>query len=272
MGETSVIRSLATLAAEDRRRAAFWYGEFLAALRIIERADIEPERMSGSWAGAMGHTQFMPSTYIAHAVDFDRDGRRDIWRSAADALASAASYLRASGWRPGEPWGFEVILPDGFDFALSAPEQAQTSAAWERLGLKRPGGVDWPQIGIDLQLVLPAGAHGPAFLVTGNFGALLSYNPAVAYALAVGHLADRIAGGPPIIGAWPADGRALGRAEREEMQRRLAQRGLDTGGTDGIIGDRSRAAIRTYQRWRQLPEDGHPSLDLLERLRQDDGG
>jgi membrane-bound lytic murein transglycosylase B len=270
MGENSVIRSLATLAAEDGRRASFWRGELFAAFRILERGDIEAERMTGSWAGAMGHTQFMPSTYIAHAIDFDRDGRRDIWGSAADAVASAASYLRASGWRAGEPWGFEVVLPESFEFALSAPERAQPSAAWEGLGLRRAGGAMWPQCHSDLQLVLPAGAQGPAFLVTANFRAILRYNPAVAYALAVGHLADRIAGGAPISGRWPMDDMPLGRPERKELQRRLVQRGHDTGGIDGIIGDRSRAAIRTYQRSRQLPEDGYPNHNLLERLRQED--
>jgi membrane-bound lytic murein transglycosylase B len=272
MGENSVIRSLATLAVEDGRRAAFWHGELFAALRILGRGDIEPERMTGSWAGAMGHTQFMPSTYIAHAVDFDRDGRRDIWGSAADAVASAANYLRASGWRAGEPWGFEVALPEGFEFALSGSERAQPSAAWEKLGLRRPDGTVWPRSPSHLQLLLPAGAQGPAFLVTANFRSLLHYNPALVYALAVGHLADRIAGGAPIIGRWPVDDMPLGRPEREELQQRLAQRGFETGGIDGIIGDRTRAAIRTYQRSRQLPEDGHPSFNLIERLRHEDGG
>jgi membrane-bound lytic murein transglycosylase B len=220
----------------------------------------------------MGHTQFMPSTYIAHAVDFDRDGRRDIWGSAPDALASAASYLRASGWQRGEPWGFDVVLPQGFDYALSAPERAQPAAAWERLAVRRPAGAGWPKSQSDLRLLLPAGAHGPAFLVTPNFRALLSYNPALTYALAVGHLADRIGGGAPIVGPWPADDAPLGRPEREELQQRLVQRGLDTGGIDGIVGDRTRAAIRTYQRGLQLPEDGHPSVHLLERLRRGEGG
>lgn len=272
MGEKSVIRSLATLAAEDGRRAAFWRGELFAALRILERGDIDADRMTGSWAGAMGHTQFMPSTYIAHAVDFDRDGKRDLWGSAADAVASAANYLRASGWRPGEPWGFEVVLPQGFEYGLSDPARAQSSAAWESLGLKLPSGATWPKSQSDLQLVLPAGAQGPAFLVTTNFRALLSYNPALVYALAVGHLAERIAGGASIMGPWPVDDMPLGRAEREELQRRLARRGLATGGIDGILGDQSRAAIRTYQRSRQLPEDGHPSHHLLQRLRQEDTG
>jgi membrane-bound lytic murein transglycosylase B len=272
MGEYGVVRSLSTLAVEDGRRATFWRSELLAALRILERGDIDPERMTGSWAGAMGHTQFMPSTYVAHAVDFDGDGRRNIWGSAPDALASAASYLRASGWRRSEPWGLEVTLPQGFDYALSAPDRAQPPAAWERLGVGPPAGAKWPKSQSDLQLVLPAGARGPAFLVTPNFRALLSYNPALTYAVAVGHLADRIAGGAPIMGPWPMDDMPLDRPEREELQQRLVQRGFDTGGIDGIIGDRTRDAIRTFQRGRQLPEDGHPSLNLLERLRHEAGG
>jgi membrane-bound lytic murein transglycosylase B len=180
--------------------------------------------------------------------------------------------LQASGWRPGETWGFEVVLPQGFEYELSDPARAQPSAAWESLGLKLPPGAVWPKSQSALQLVLPAGAQGPAFLVTANFWALLSYNPALVYALAIGHLGDRIASGVPITAPWPVDDVSLGRPEREELQGRLARRGLATGGIDGILGDQSRAAIRTYQRSRQLPEDGHPSHNLLQRLRQEDAG
>lgn len=270
-GDRHVIRSLATLAAGDERRPRFWRAEFLAALRILERGDVAPDRMTGSWAGAMGHTQFMPTTYLVHAVDFDRDGRRDIWDSVADGLASTANYLKASGWRIEDPWGFEVILPDGFDYALSAPGRAQPAAYWRKLGVKRPGGIAIRDTVSPLQLILPAGAKGPAFLVTGNFRAILRYNPAEAYALSVGHLADRIAGGEPVMSAWPEADRPLARGEREELQKRLLDRGLDTGAPDGIIGRQSRAAIRAFQRTRGLPEDGYPSLQLLELLRQTDG-
>jgi len=266
-GTRSVIRSLATLAAGDERRPRFWRAEFIAALRILEQGDIAPERMTGSWAGAMGHTQFMPTTYRAHAVDFDRDGRRNIWDSAVDGLASTANYLKASGWRPEDPWGFEVVLPKGFDYSLSAPGRAQPVSFWRQRGVKRPGGVAVRETVSPLQLILPAGAQGPAFLVTGNFRAILRYNPAEAYALAVGHLADRIAGGEPVMTAWPASDRPLARAEREELQKLLRQHGLDTGMADGIIGTQSRAAIRAFQRARGLPEDGYPSLQLLDRLR-----
>ncbi|MCL4766485.1 MAG: lytic murein transglycosylase [Hyphomicrobiaceae bacterium] len=270
-GERSVIRSLATLAAGDARRPRFWRAELIAALRILEQGDVAPERMTGSWAGAMGHTQFMPTTYRARAVDFDRDGRRDIWGSISDSLASTANYLKASGWRTGDPWGFEVILPDGFDHALSGPGRSQPASAWRRLGVVRPGGVAVRETASPLQLLLPAGAQGPAFLVTGNFRAILRYNPAVAYALAVGHLADRIAGGEPVMASWPVSDRPLARAEREELQSRLRQHGLDTGLPDGIIGNQSRAAIRAFQRIRGLPEDGYPSQRLLDVLRQAGG-
>jgi membrane-bound lytic murein transglycosylase B len=216
----------------------------------------------------MGHTQFMPTTYRAHAVDFDKDGRRNIWDSAADGLASTANYLKASGWRAEDPWGFEVVLPKGFDFGLSAPGRAQPASFWQQAGVKRPGGIAVRETTSPLQLILPAGAQGPAFLVTGNFRAILRYNPAEAYALAVGHLADRIAGGEPIMAAWPESDRPLARAEREELQKRLRQHGLDTGVADGIIGSQSRAAIRAFQRTRGMPEDGYPSLQLLEEVRR----
>lgn len=271
-GVRDVIRSLATLAAADRRRPAFWRSELLAALAILERSGPAGDRMSGSWAGAMGHTQFMPSTHLAHAVDFDGDGRIDLWGSAADALASTANYLKASGWRTGVPWGFEVTLPGGFAYGLAAPGRGRSAAGWRALGVGRPDDRPWPGTEADLELLLPAGWRGPAFLVSGNFAALLRYNPASAYALAVGHLADRLGGGPPIAGRWPDEERALAAEEREELQRRLVARGLDTGGVDGILGIQSRAAIRAYQRGAGLPEDGHPSEGLLLLLRREDGG
>lgn len=270
-GERNVVRSLATLAAGDERRANFWKREFIAALRILERGDVARERMTGSWAGAMGHTQFMPTTYHAHAVDFDQDGRRDIWDSEADGLASTAAYLRHHGWDLDDPWGFEVVLPEGFDYGLSAPDHAKAAAFWREAGVRRPGGITVRDTKSPLRLLLPAGAAGPAFLVTRNFNAILRYNPAEAYALAVGHLADRIAGAEPIQSAWPETDRPLARSEREELQKRLNERGLDTGPLDGIIGPQSRAAIRAFQRARGLPEDGYPSFELLEMLRQADG-
>ena len=268
-GWRSVVRSLATLAVADARRAPFWRNELIAALRILQDGQTAPETFVGSWAGASGHTQFIPSAYTAHAVDFDKDGRRDIWGTVADALASTANYLRTSGWSAGAPWGIEVILPSGFDYSWSAPGRPQTLSQWLAAGVRIPTSSANLQLGLPLQLVLPAGAQGPAFLVTKNFRAILRYNNATAYALAVGHLADRIAGKTALMAAWPSADKALGRGEREEMQRLLTARGHDTGGVDGIMGDQTRAAIRATQRTLKLAEDGHPSFELLQRLRAD---
>jgi len=268
-GSRSVVRSLATLAVADARRAPFWRNELIAALRILQDGQTAPETFVGSWAGASGHTQFIPSAYTAHAVDFDKDGRRDIWGTVADALASTANYLRTSGWSAGAPWGIEVILPSGFDYSWSAPGRPQTLSQWLAAGVRIPTSSANLQLGLPLQLVLPAGAQGPAFLVTKNFRAILRYNNATAYALAVGHLADRIAGKTALMAAWPSADKALGRGEREEMQRLLTARGHDTGGVDGIMGDQTRAAIRATQRTLKLAEDGHPSFELLQRLRAD---
>ena len=269
MGSRVVVRSLATLAAFDTRRPQFWRAELLAALRILQSGDTPAENLAGSWAGAMGHTQFMPTTYAMHAVDFDNDGRRDIWSSIPDALASTANYLKTSGWVAGSPWGFEVRLADGFDYALSAPGLTKTWAEWKKLGVARVEERAVPQSIGQLQLLLPAGASGPAFLAGSNFKAILRYNNAVSYALAVGHLGERLSGGAAFARAWPAEDKALGRLEREEMQRRLSSLGFDSGTADGIIGADTRAAVRLFQKARGLPQDGHPDLALLDRLRQE---
>ncbi len=270
-GPRSVIRSLATLAMADARRAAFWKRELIAALHVLQDGAISPDKFVGSWAGAGGHTQFIPSTYRAYAVDFDGDGRRDIWETVADALASAANYLRRSGWIAGTSWGFEVVLPPSFDFAWSVPSRARTLAEWQAAGVKAVAARADRAADQTLQLFLPAGASGPAFLVSGNFRALQRYNQSASYALAVGHLADRIAGAGALAAAWPASDRPLTRAEREELQSLLASWGLDTGGSDGIIGDRTRAAIRATQRTLNLAEDGYPSVGFLDRLRLSSG-
>jgi lytic murein transglycosylase len=261
------VRSLATLAIGDPRRPQFWRAELLTALAILERGDIAPERMIGSWAGAMGHTQFMPSSFVAHAVDLDGDGRRDIWGSIPDALGSTAAYMKAAQWVTGEAWGAEVVLPAGLDLAHAAPGVTKPLADWQKLGLTVPAGSDWPRLGPS-GLVLPAGAKGPAFLVGANFRAILRYNNAVPYALAVGHLADRLAGGPGLAGIWPTDDPPLSRSGREELQRRLAGLGYPVGAADGIIGDQTRTAIRAYQARRGLPADGWAGERLLERLRE----
>ncbi len=266
LGTRQVIRSLTTLALEEPRRPQFWRAELLQALRIVERGDIAAETMRGSWAGAIGHTQFMPSTFNRFAIDFDGDGRRDLMGSIPDGLASAANYLAHSGWQRGETWGFEVTVPYGFDFALAAPAMLRPLGFWREQGVARDGGRQMPASSLEHRLLLPAGAKGPAFLVNRNFRALLRYNPSVSYALAVAHLGDQIKGIGPFVARWPNEP-ALSRADRQEVQERLAALGHETGGVDGIIGGLTRSAIRSYQKTRGLPEDGHPSRDLLERLR-----
>ncbi|WPP44015.1 lytic murein transglycosylase [Pseudomonas sp. AN-1] len=267
-GNLSVIRSLATLAYEGRR-PQFAHDQLLAALQILEHGDVQPQRMLGSWAGAMGQTQFIPTTYQRHAVDFDGDGRRDIWDSTADALASTANYLSASGWQSGKSWGMEVRLPAGFDYALADPEQRKPLGEWLRLGVRpqHPYNVvrDDSQLA---SLVLPAGYRGPAFLVQDNFRAILKYNNSTAYALAIGLLGERFAGGGQVVAAWPRGERPLSRSERIELQERLARSGFDPGTADGIIGANTRRAVRATQQQLGWPADGHPNHQLLERLRQ----
>lgn len=265
-GSRAVIRSLATLAVGDPRRPAFWRTELLTALTILQRGDITLERMTGSWAGAMGHTQFMPSSYVAHAADFDGDGRRDIWGSPTDALASTANYLKVAGWQTGEAWGTETVLPAGFDHGQAVTGTARTASEWQALGVTTPGGREWPRLGRS-SVVLPAGARGPAFLTGVNFRAILRYNNALPYALAVGHLADRIAGGPGLAGIWPTDDPPLGKAQRGELQRRLSALGYQAGAPDGVIGQQTRIAIRAWQKKQGVAEDGWAGERLLEQLR-----
>ncbi len=269
-GDRSVIRSLATLASAEVRRAPFWRSELIAALTILEQNKMQAEKLLGSWAGAMGHTQFMPSTYLKHAVDFDGDGLRDVWSSVPDALASAAKYLQSAGWVAGRPWAREVVVPVDFDFALASPSASRSIAAWRVLGVRAQSGplpandetVAW-------QLILPAGAHGPAFLVSSNFEALLTYNRSYSYAIAVGTLGDRIGGSSGIQASWPVGDAPLTRDQRVEMQEILISLGFDTGGIDGVLGSKTREAIRTFQKGKRLPADGYPSPLLLARMRMD---
>ena len=261
-----VLRSLATLACSGDKRVATWTEELVAALRILDLGRTIPERLTGSWAGAMGHTQFMPTTYLRHALDVDGDGRADIWTSAPDALASTANYLRSLGWRPGEGWGGEVVLPAGFDHRLADETTMRNVAEWRALGVTPAGRA----IGADTdtaRLVLPAGARGPAFLLRPNFQALLGYNAAFSYALAVAHLADRLRGEPGFVQAWPRADRPLSADERREIQAGLEAKGHPVGGIDGRIGPRSRAAIRSYQASVGLVADGYADAALLDRLR-----
>jgi membrane-bound lytic murein transglycosylase B len=267
-GDKSVIQSLATLAYEGRR-PGFAHSQLLAALQILQQGDIEPERMLGSWAGAMGQTQFIPTTYNTHAVDFDGDGRRDIWGSPADALASTAHYLQSSGWQKGQPWGFEVQLADGFDYALADGSIRKTVAEWIQLGLKLPNGASVPAGSEQLSaaLLLPAGYRGPAFLILDNFRAILKYNNSSSYALAVSLLSERFSGAGLISGEWPKDDLPLSRSERIELQSLLSVNNYDAGTADGIIGANTRKAIRAAQQSFGWPADGYPTHKLLEGLR-----
>jgi lytic murein transglycosylase len=265
-GETDTLSALATLAA-DGRRGAFFETQLIAALRILDNGDTTADRLRGSWAGAMGHTQFMPTSFEALAVDFDGDGRRDIWEDAPDdALASAANFLRNAGWKTGQPWGYEVRLPDGFDYTLADRRIRRDEGAWEALGIVRADGAPLPRHG-RASVLLPAGAGGAAFIVYDNFAALERYNTADAYVVAVGHLADRLRGGGPIVSDWPYGDRALTFDERREMQRLLTGAGFNTLGVDGLIGPNTVNAIRAYQQSRGLIPDGYAPLSLLDRLR-----
>ncbi|MFD0982415.1 lytic murein transglycosylase [Tropicimonas aquimaris] len=265
-GSEPTIASLATLAF-DGRRSAFFEAQLIAALQILDSGDVTPPGMTGSWAGAMGHTQFMPTSYLAHAVDFDGDGKRDIWSDdPTDALASTASYLAEAGWVEGQPWGIEVILPEGFDVSLTGHPVKKPSSEWAALGVRDIHGDPVPDHGT-AAILLPGGAGGAAFMVFRNFNVLERYNSADAYVIAVGHLADRIRGGPAIQGDWPRDLRALLLAERIEMQERLTRAGFDTQGIDGRIGPNTIAAIRGFQRSVGMRPDGYASTDVLERLR-----
>jgi membrane-bound lytic murein transglycosylase B len=265
-GNTPTIEALATL-AYDGRRGAFFEEQLLAALHILQAGDVSPRAMTGSWAGAMGHTQFMPTSYLVHAQDFDGDGRRDIWGDdPTDGLASAAAYLKDFGWTKGQPWGVEVRLPQGFDFAQSGERIKKSPADWAAMGVRDTEGRPVPNHG-RASILLPAGARGAAFMIFDNFHVIERYNPADAYVIAVGHLADRIRGAGPLRSGWPREDRNLRFAEKQEMQERLTRAGFDTQGTDGIIGPNTIAAIRAFQKTQGLTPDGYASYDLLQRLR-----
>ncbi len=262
----STIRSLATLAYQGGRRAKFGRTQLVAALKILQRGDVTPAAMTGSWAGAMGHTQFIPTTYNAYAVDFDGDGRRDIWRSPIDALASAAAYLDKMGWQDGQTWGYEVEFAKGFDYKLLQQGGSRTLGAWQKLGVHRVGGKNFPRPGDSATLYAPAGGRGPAFVLIKNFSVIKRYNNSNFYALAVGHLSDRLRGGEPFQASWPRDERPLTAAEKEQLQKLLAAAGHYDGPIDGKIGSGSRSAIRDYQLKVGLVPDGMDSVTVLKHL------
>ena len=264
-GSIKVIESLATL-AYDGRRKEFGEEQLLAALRILEAGDITPGRMVGSWAGAMGHTQFIPTSFLRFAVDHTGDGRRDIWApDAVDALASTANYLAHFGWVFGAPAAVEVRLPGGFDYALASQSIRKSVSEWRAIGIQAVSGGLIESEGVSI--IVPGGARGPAFAVYPNFRVIKRYNNATSYALAVARLAARISGDGPIKGSWPRDDRALSRTEKQELQRRLTAMGYDTQGVDGIIGPNSRDAVRAFQKARGMVPDGYVSGRVLQAVR-----
>lgn len=266
-GGFPVIDALVTL-AYDPRRSTFFRKQLLDALMIVEKGHIAPDQMIGSWAGAMGHLQFIPSTFLHYAVDGNGDGRRDIWNSLPDVFASAANYLAKIGWRGDQTWGRQVALPPDFDIALASLEVRKPVNEWQRLGVRGVEGGDLPEAELSASIILPSGYQGPAFIVYENFHTILRWNRSILYAIAVGHLADRLIGHPPLAGARPEAETPLSRQMVIEMQELLLARGFELGSPDGMVGPATRAAIRAYQRSLNLPPDGFPTTELLERLRR----
>ncbi|MEM9229482.1 MAG: lytic murein transglycosylase [Pseudomonadota bacterium] len=266
-GTTNTIQALATLAYDGRRRR-FAEEQLIAALKILQSGDTAPANMRGSWAGAMGHTQFIPTSYLAYAQDFNRDGRRDIWsEDPTDALASTAAYLKRFGWTKGQPWGVEVRLPQGFNYGNIDQSLRRPVARWTQLGVRGLDGKPVPNYGREAALLAPAGARGPVFMIFNNFRVIKRYNNATSYAIGVGHLARRIAGAPDFQTGWPRGERTLSRTERAELQQRLTQRGFNAGTADGVVGPNTIQAIRGFQRSVGLVPDGFASSALLQRLR-----
>jgi lytic murein transglycosylase len=265
-GSYNVIEALATLAYESRRPAVF-RRNLIDALLILEAGDIDPVYMRGSWAGAMGQTQFMPAAFRRYAVDGNGDGRRDIWGSLPDVFASTANYLAAFGWRPGQPWGAEVRLPPNFPWDEAEIDVLKPVAEWSALGVRRVDGSALPQVDSPAAVIAPAGHRGPAFIIFDNFRTILAYNYSVSYALAVAHLADRIAGGPEFATAWPRSEPPLSLTDRQDLQNLLTARGYDPGEVDGVVGPRTRNAIRRFQREIGEVPDGYATMALLTRLR-----
>lgn len=265
-GSFSTIDAFATLGYEGRRHA-FAQEQLIAALRIIQEGDIDRDHMLGSWAGAMGHTQFIPTSFLAYAVDGDSDGRRDIWGSIPDVMASTAHYLAKNGWQRDQPWGVEVTLPEGFDYTRTELSTRQPISAWQAQGVRPVQGQSLPAFDQG-SIIAPAGAQGPAFLVGPNFRVIMRYNNATSYALAVALLSQRINGGPGVQGTWPRSLKPLTRSQTKEMQGLLNQKGFGTGTPDGIMGPNTREGLRAWQRSAGKTPDGFPSSSVLEELRQ----
>ena len=270
-GSLPIIEALATLAFDARRRILF-ENQLVSAHLILQAGDIALRQMTGSWAGAAGHTQFMPTSFLRYAVDFDGDGRRNIWADdPTDALASTASYLAQSGWNIAQPWGVEVTLPDGFDYALTGKQTSMCAQDWAQVGVCRSDGKPLPADAL-ASVLFPAGQFGPALMIFENFQALATYNSSDAYVIAAGHLADRISGSGEFVAAWPRAEAALTRAECREFQERLGAAGFDTRGIDGIFGPNTYAALQGYQSACGLVADGYPTHEILIQLRRSKNG
>jgi lytic murein transglycosylase len=262
-GNVPVVSALSTLAYEGRR-AEFFEGQLTAALKILQAGDVSPGAMTGSWAGAMGHTQFIPTSYLAFAVDFTGDGRRDIWsEDPTDALASTAAYLAKSGWTHGLPWGMEVTLPGGFNSGLLGRGKGRSAAEWQGLGVRSADG----RALAGGSIIAGGNGGAPYFLLTQNFAVILRYNNAQNYAIGVGHLSDRLMGRGAVQASFGPDASGMTKADRQELQRLLTAKGFDTGGSDGVMGAKTKAAISAYQASVGVPVTGEPSLELLRRLR-----
>ena len=264
-GGKNVVRSLATLAYGSSRKD-FFRTELLIALSILQQGHISYAAMKGSWAGAMGQTQFMPSSFLKHAVDYDGDGHKNIWTSIPDAIASTANYLADYGWKRGMTWGYEVVLPSGFDVSPHDPQTNRSFGQWAGLGVRRADGQPMPTGG-EGALFLPAGTRGPAFLTTSNFKVIKSYNNSQAYALGVAVLSDRIAGAPALAGRWPTGDKPLSTTQAMEIQRNLSRLGFDVGKIDGKIGEQVQSAIRAFQKRHGLTADGYATVGLLQQMR-----
>jgi membrane-bound lytic murein transglycosylase B len=265
-GSRPVLRSTATLACIGRRQNYF-RDEFLAAMEILARGDVRPDRLVGSWAGAFGPTQFMPTAFKRYAVDFDRDGRRDVVDSVPDIIASTANNLKMDGWAPGQTWGYEVVVPTTFNFMLADRRRVLPIREWQHHGVVRPHGQPFPRPDDKAFVLVPAGIQGPGFLMLHNFRVIMRYNPAEAYALAIGHLADRLRGSGAFAQGWPRYERVLSREERLELQQLLAGRGYDIGAPDGHLGAKTKAAIREFQAKNGKIPDGFASASILNELR-----
>ena len=268
MGDRNIIEALATLAYRGRR-TDFGRRELLAALTILNEGYANKSQMVGSWAGGMGQTQFIPSTYLGYAVDYDKDGKKNLWGNLGDVFASTANYLSQSGWRAGENWGREVVLPTGFDYSLGDKTIVKSVAQWEAMGVTAvPGASLQGDANRVASLLIPAGYQGPAFLIYPNFQAILKYNNSTAYALAIGHLSDRLSGSAPIHGTWPVNEKGLSRNQRIELQDLLTFLGYEPGVVDGIVGANTRRAVRLFQQDNSLPADGFVTQRLLAYVRE----